>query len=97
MVSPATPDRRIERAIYLVGGLALFLWGFQSTTNSLLSIYDALVPGPAPGASSHFWVDVSVMIFVGLLFVLAGIFLLSLAWRAHRLSRSGGIRDTIQS
>ena len=95
MASPPSSNVSIERAIYLVGGLVLFLWGFQSTVLSLLSIYDVLVPGPAPGSSSHFWLDQSVMIFVGLVFVLAGIFLLTLARRAHRSSRSGGNRDTI--
>jgi protein-S-isoprenylcysteine O-methyltransferase Ste14 len=93
MQNSASSDFRIERAIYLVGGLVLFLWGFQSIVSSVLSIYDVLVPGPPPPASSHFWVDQSVMIFVELIILLAGLFLLSLAWRAHRRSRSGVPRD----
>jgi hypothetical protein len=93
MLNSANPYLRIERAIYLVGGLGIFLWGFSSIVSSLLSIYDALVPGPAPPASSHFWVDQSVTIFVQLIIILAGLFLLSLAWRAHRLARAGSLSD----
>jgi hypothetical protein len=95
MLNPPSSNLRIERAIYLVGGFVIFLWGFQSTVLSLLSFYDVLVPGPAPGPGSHFWLDQSVMIFVGLVFLLVGIFLLTLAWRAHRSSRSAGDRGAI--
>lgn len=74
----------MERAIYLVGGLAIFLLGFRAAVLSALTLYDAIVPGPAPGPGSHFWVDQSVAIALGFLFILAGLFLLFLAWRVHR-------------
>ncbi|MFZ1023571.1 MAG: hypothetical protein WAN87_05500 [Thermoplasmata archaeon] len=93
MLNPLSSNLRIERAIYLVGGLAVLLWGFQSIVSSLLSIYNAVSPGPAPPASSHFWIDQSVTIFVQLIIVLAGLLLLSLAWRAHRLARASGHSD----
>ena len=78
---------RVEFAIYLVGGLVVGLLGFQMFVNVLLSFYDAFVPGPAPGGSAPFWVDQTVLLFVALVFLFAGFFLLFLAMRARRASR----------
>ncbi len=76
--------RRIEGAILLVGGLVLFLLGLQSLAGTGLSFYDTLSAGSVPRANAPFWVDNSAESFLGLLFVLAGLFLLFLAWRARR-------------
>ena len=97
MQSSTSTDPRVESAIYLVGGLVIFLWGFQMITSIALTLYNALVPGPAPAASSHFWVDESVAIFVDVVILFAGLFLFALAWRAHRRSRSSGMRDPTQA
>lgn len=78
---------RVERAIYLVGGLVIGLLGFQALVSVLLSLYDTFVPGPAPGPGSHFWVDVGVSAFVSVVFVLVGLSLLYLAWRSHTAAR----------
>ena len=83
-------SRNVERAVLLVGGLALFLWGVQSGAGVLTSFYDAFVPGPAPGSTSNFWVNESVALIVALLFLFAGVFLLLLAWRVHRALRAEG-------
>ncbi len=80
-----SPERRVERAVYLVGGLAVALFGVQLESVVALTFYDQTANGGSlPGPSSPFWVDNAVALFVGLLFLLGGVFLLFLAWRAHR-------------
>ena len=78
---------RVERAIYLVGGLVIGLPGFQALVSVLLSLYDTFVPGPAPGPGSHYWVDEGVSAFVSVVFILVGLSLLYLAWRSHTAAR----------
>ena len=80
-----TNGRRVERAIYLVGGLILFLNGISSISTIALNFYDRTANGGAlPGPGSTFWVDNAVALFVGLLFLLAGLGVLYLAWRSWR-------------
>lgn len=76
--------RRVEGAVCLVGGRVLFLLGPQSHAGTGLSFYNTLSTGSVPRANAPFWVDNSVELFLGLPFVLAGLFLLFLAWRARR-------------
>jgi protein-S-isoprenylcysteine O-methyltransferase Ste14 len=85
MADPFDPsDRRIERAIYPVGGLILFVLGLQSLSTTGLDFYHTLSTGSRPGPGSPFWVDNSVELVLGLLFVFAGLALLFLAWRTAR-------------
>jgi hypothetical protein len=88
MPSSDSSDLRLERAIYLVGGTIVFLWGFEMLALTVVSIFDTLSFGSGQG--TRYWVDESVNIFVGLVIILASFVLLFLAFRAHRSLRSSG-------
>ena len=75
MRSAEDPPGRVEAAIYLVGGLALFLYGAQSLATTAIRIHDRLLPGQSH-APLWQWEDWTLLLGVGALFALAGVYLL---------------------
>lgn len=92
---PASGDRRVERDICMVGGVLLLLLGVQSISGTALNVYDRSASGGSlPGPSSAFWVDSTVALFVGLLFLLGGAGPLYLGWGTPRARPKGWSKST---
>lgn len=90
MSDETTSGRGIEKAVYMVGGLGLGLFGIQELATSVVNIYGGTYnpSGRALDIAPPTWAGWTAGIVVGVLFLLGGAYLLI---RARRL---GSTRPT---
>ena len=85
MSDDTTSGRGVEKAVYLVGGLGLGLFGVQELANTAVSIYGGTFnpAGRAIDIAPPTWAAWATGIVVGALFLLGGAYLLLRARRIH--------------
>jgi hypothetical protein len=84
MSDESTAGRGVEKAVYLVGGLGLGLFGIQDLVNTAVSVYSGTYnpSGRTLDIAPPTWAGWTAGIVVGVLFLLGGAYLLI---RARRL------------
>jgi hypothetical protein len=88
----ASDFRRVEAAIYTVGGIVLFVFFVEMATNLAVSLYTAGSRGAFPPGNDPFWVSIGADVVVVLLLLLASVLLFVLARRALGPGWTGGSR-----
>lgn len=78
MSDEATTGRGVERAVYLVGGLGLGLFGVQEIANTLVDVYGTTYnpAGRVVEIAPPTWAAWATEVAVGVLFLLGGAYLL---------------------